>query len=209
LCGFRSLRYFMQHVFIADYAFYYFQIARNIAHSGWATFDGIHSNGGAQLLWTGILSGVAFVVPDKILFLRAVFILSAALNALSGILFYRLGNTLHSQRAGVLAVLIWCGLVIRQHPTNMGTEFPLHILVILSIASVLIQVMKKAKPAKMILLGLLLTLNFWTRIDSICYSIFILIALGFLLKKSGNAQKVWIPPALICIAGAVVYAILC
>jgi hypothetical protein len=215
LCGFRSLRYLMQHVFIADYAFYYFEIAKNIAGYGWSTFDRVHSTSGAQLLWSGILSVIAVFISDKVLFLRSVYFLSAVLNAIAGILFYRMGRALHSQQAGALAALIWCGLVIRQHPTNMGTELPLHMVVILLIASVLFQLASSRNlpdrtiKTKVIILGILLSINFWTRIDSMFYSVVLLFSTGVFLHKSGKSPKVMVLPAVICIAAAASYWILC
>lgn len=61
-CVFQPLQFLSQYVLVLDDAFYYLQIARNIALYGWATFDRIHAASGIQLLWGLVLPAVAVVL---------------------------------------------------------------------------------------------------------------------------------------------------
>ena len=64
-----------------DDAFYYFQIARNVASGNGFTFDGIHATNGFQPLWLLLLVAVFKFVPGDVWPLRVVALVEAALIA--------------------------------------------------------------------------------------------------------------------------------
>jgi hypothetical protein len=65
----------------APYAFYYFQIARNVAHGLGPTFDGIHRTNGFHPLWLAILTPVFGLCAGDVLPLRIVAGLAALLSS--------------------------------------------------------------------------------------------------------------------------------
>lgn len=173
LCLTRSVDFLVDVIFNRDDAFYYFVIARNMAETGTASFDGVHLSNGVQFLWHYILVGVAYLVPEKIAFLRSVLALCLALNVLAGVLIWELGRRLRSIMLADMALIFWAGVMVERWDTFQGMEFSLHIVVILASLLVLWEIWKdqNIKPLRFALLGLLLTLNYWTRLDAVIFSI--------------------------------------
>jgi hypothetical protein len=64
-----------------DDAFYYFQIARNVARGAGFTFDGMHGTSGFHPLWLLMQVPLFLLLPGDVLPLRAVLLLEAALVA--------------------------------------------------------------------------------------------------------------------------------
>jgi hypothetical protein len=64
-----------------DDAFYYFQIARNVAGGAGFTFDGLHGTSGFHPLWLMVLVPLFLLLPGDILPLSAVLVVEAALVA--------------------------------------------------------------------------------------------------------------------------------
>jgi hypothetical protein len=56
---------------VPDDAFYYLQIARNLAATGRSTADGLSATNGYHPLWLAVLTALAAVSPDRELLLRA------------------------------------------------------------------------------------------------------------------------------------------
>lgn len=212
--AFTSTQFILQYTLVLDDAFYYFQIARNIARLGWATFDGIHASSGIQLLWEGILCLLARFFTGRIEFLRAVLVTCAVLNTISGVLLYRLARSLYSPKAGIAAILIWSGFMVRLTPTMMGMEYSLHAVVILCTMTLFWRVWSNAESFSLkntIILGLFLTLNFWTRLDSALYSLLILFSavLIFHLKDDAVFRERIVFLVSPLVIGAVAYVIIC
>lgn len=173
LCLTQPLDFLIDVIFDRDDAFYYFVIARNMAETGRASFDGLHPTNGVQFLWHYILVCVAHLVPEKVAFLRAVLGVCLALNIVAGILLWELGRRLRGVMLADIALIFWAGVMIERWDTFQGMEFSLHIVVILGILLVLWQIWQdpEVRPARMALLGALLTLNYWTRLDAVVFSI--------------------------------------
>lgn len=209
----QSVQFLNQQVIVLDDAYYYFQVARNLAEKGWATFDGIHATSGIQLLWGLILTGIAFVFNERIAFLHATLVLSALLNGLAGILLWRFGRKLYAPVLGELAVLIWAGFMFGLRPTMMGMEYPLHITIIIATIGVWWGIFVEPKSIalrKIVLLGILLTLNYWTRLDSAVYSLLILLTIALAVWRARIARSLELKGLVvlgaILTAGAIVYA---
>ena len=124
-CAIQPIKFLLEHLFVMDDAFYYFQIAQNFVNDGWVTFDGIHSSSGIQLLWGLILFMAAKFVNGDVEFLRTILFLSVLLNTVAGIMLWRLGRKLYSIEVGDLATILWSGFMIGLAPTMMGMEYSL------------------------------------------------------------------------------------
>jgi hypothetical protein len=72
-----------------DDAFYYFQIARNVARGAGFTFDGLHATNGFHPLWLLSLVPVFRAFPGDVAPLRAVLVLEGALVAASAVTVFR------------------------------------------------------------------------------------------------------------------------
>jgi len=72
-----------------DDAFYYFQIARNVAGGAGFTFDGLHGTSGFHPLWLMVQVPLFLLLPGDVLPLRAVLVLEAALVAATTVTVFR------------------------------------------------------------------------------------------------------------------------
>jgi hypothetical protein len=208
--AFQSVQFLNQHVIVLDDAYYYFEVARNLAAKGWATFDGLHATSGIQLLWGLVLTGVASIVNERIAFLHAVLVLSALLNGLTGVLLWRGGRRLYSPALGELAVLIWAGFMLGLRPTMMGMEYPLHITIIVVLFFVawdLFAHPQNASLGKIAALGVFAAFNFGTRLDSAVYSV-LLIALVLVVLLRARVERSFFLKALI-VLGAILGVSVC
>lgn len=217
LCTMQPIAFLNQHVLVMDDVYYYFQVARNLALNGRATFDGLHTTSGIQLLWGLLLWLVALVNSDKVGFIRAVLVLSTLLNGIAGLALWRLGRDLYSGEVGDLAALFWSGFMVALSPMMIGLEYPLHMLTAVAITAVCwwMFVERQAAPAllRLLLLGVLLTVNYWVRLDSALISLLIWWGVGVLLFRRRTSARSFaagmaaltLPPVL----GAVVYVATC
>ncbi len=211
ICIFQPLVFLVDVIFERDDAFYYFKIAQETAWNGQPSFDGIHASNGVQFLWHYLLTGLAYLVSDKIDYLRAVLGLCLAFNLLAGVMIWHLGRRLMSPRVGEIALVLWAGIMVERWHTLQGMEFPLHIVVILATLIVLWRIWQtdQIRGGDMALLGVLLTLNYWTRLDAVLISIPIwagMIWLIYTRRDPARAQMsgvilLTLPPAI----GALLY----
>ncbi len=188
LSAFQPLGFLQQNVLVMDDAYYYFQVARNFSSLKWVTFDGIHPTSGIQLLWGFILSALALFIQGRLEFLRAVLILSITLNVFAGLMLWRLGRRLHSIQVANVATLLWSGFLVGLWPTMMGMEYSLHVVIILAIIGAWwrVRVNKISHdPWPFFLLGGLLALNFWVRLDSAVFSLMVWGAVVIVELRSG------------------------
>ena len=157
--------------YTSDDAFYYFQVARNVANGMGTTFDGINLTNGFHPLWMLVCIPVFSLAKfDLFLPLRLLALISAALNTAAGILIYRLLKKYLSQGVAALTALIWVftpsiHLVIVQR--GLETSISAFFLVLL-----LFLVNRwRDEPAlpfkKLILLGLVAGLAILARLDNV------------------------------------------
>ena len=92
---------------VPDDAFYYLQIARNLAAGGRSTFDGVAPTNGYHPLWMAILTAVASVVDDKATLLRCAVALSLTVHAIVACLIYLAVHRLVDDAWGALAAVCW------------------------------------------------------------------------------------------------------
>lgn len=216
LCVFQPAAFLNQHLIVMDDAYYYFQVARNLATRGTATFDGIHDTSGVQLLWGALVSAIGVLVPGRIELLRATLLLSLGLNVAAGIMLWRLGRRLYSDEVGTLATLLWSGFMVALSPTMLGMEYALHIVVIIATIAAWWRVLTapgSVTAARLLGLGALLALNFWTRLDAAVISLLIWLSVTVALlghRRSAMAYSGWMMAlSVVPIVGAVGYLAAC
>jgi len=220
VCALQPREFLMSNVFLMDDAYYYLQVARNVAEHGRVSFDGIHATSGIQPRWTVLLSGLALVVQGKIAFLRAVMILSIALNVLAGLQLFALGRRIHSEALGGAAVVLWSGFLLALAPTMIAMEYPLYVctlLAILSLAWSIWHAPDSAGPGRTFSLGVLLAVLYWVRLDSAFFSVVVAAILALRLLRAGpgtgwtDARWIGRAAGLVVpgLVGAVLYVSLC
>ncbi len=92
----------------SDDGFYYFKVAANINSGLGVTFDGINPTNGFQPLWMLVCIPVfALARFDLILPLRVLVMVSALLNAGTGILLFRLLRRLISSWTAAVVAMVW------------------------------------------------------------------------------------------------------
>lgn len=94
--------------FPTDDAFYYYQVAANIAHGAGATFDGISRTNGFHPLWL-LLNIPVFALKgiNPFLPLRVVVVLEGLLNFAAGVLLFRGARRVFSPWVGALMAAVW------------------------------------------------------------------------------------------------------
>ncbi len=114
------VRVFASH----DDAFYYFQIAWNLAHGFGSTFDRVHPTNGYQPLWGWLLAGVARFCSDRDALLRAGAATAAALFLSAGWLLARAAARLFHAPTALVALALWAFFPAVER--NLMLEAPLH-----------------------------------------------------------------------------------
>jgi hypothetical protein len=187
LCILQPMEFLHRHVLLMDDTFYYLQVARNLALTGVSTFDGIHPTSGINLLWGLALTALAKVVPaDRDVLIRACLILSAVLALLTGLVLRSWLRSLRSALAGEWAGLLYGTFLMALVPHVLGMEYPLHTLVVILALRAWERALRlpaEATPAQLLGLGLLLTLNFWVRIDSALFMAAAVASVGYRLAQ--------------------------
>ena len=93
---------------IADDAYYYFTIARNIVKGLGPTFDGITPTNGFHPLWLLLLLPAYAAAPDSMwLPIRTALSLNVLFDAVTAILLFRMLDSLHGRRAAWFVAASW------------------------------------------------------------------------------------------------------
>jgi hypothetical protein len=195
MCAIQPIEFLNQHVLVMDDAYYYFQVARNVSLQGWATFDGVHATSGVQLLWALVLSGVALLWSERMAFLHATLVLCVLLNVVAGVTIWQVGRKFYSTTVGDLALWLWSGFMVGLWPTMIGMEYSLHVLIIVAIIGCWWEVRldpTRATRLRLFWLGVLLTLNYWVRLDSALFSLLIWCNIVFSLRHTYSSQSTYL-----------------
>lgn len=92
---------------VPDDAFYYLQIARNLAATGRSTADGFSATNGYHPLWMAITTVLASVVADRVALLRAALAVSLALHVVAALLVRRVVTRVVDPAWGWVAAIVW------------------------------------------------------------------------------------------------------
>jgi hypothetical protein len=93
-----------------DDAFYYAQIARNVAHGRGFTFDGIHATNGFQPLWLGVLVVLFRLVDGDVAPLYAIRALEIGLLTATGVTIHRALRVRVGEAGALVAPLLLVAL---------------------------------------------------------------------------------------------------
>jgi len=148
--------------------FYYFKIAQNIAQGAGSTFDGFNLTNGYHPLWLFSLVPLFWLTSAPGTALALGIALQAVFMAATVVLLYYTARFSVGRFAASLAALLW---VLLTYPVFLGgLEFSLHALGLLVTAYVYLRWFAKESPQQplpYLVLGLLLSLAFLTRLDTI------------------------------------------
>lgn len=111
-----------------DDAFYYFQIARNLAHGRGATFDGLHATSGFHPLWLLMITPIFGAISDLDAAVRAVGLLEASLLGAAAVFVYRGLSQPAGRASALLGALVLLGLPGTRRMLRTGQESALLVL---------------------------------------------------------------------------------
>jgi hypothetical protein len=150
-----------------DDAFYYFQIAKNVAHGHGFTFDGLHATNGFHPLWLFALIPVFAAGSDLESAVRTAGLLEVALLGLAGAFVYRaLWRQLGKHGAAVAAVALF-GLPGTRHITRVGLESALTMM-LLSWTWLIWLELDRTRLRSWLALGTLCGLLALSRLETLC-----------------------------------------
>jgi hypothetical protein len=92
---------------VPDDAFYYLQIARNLAATGQSTADGFSPTNGYHPLWMAVNTALALVVADRVALVRAALVVSLALHVAAALLVRRIVTRVVDAAWGWTAAVVW------------------------------------------------------------------------------------------------------
>lgn len=191
----------LQHI-LPDDAFYYFTIARNIAHGNGITFDGSSPTNGFHPLWMGAIVPFWGVLPDGVLPIRGVLLLCGLLDLATIIIFYRLGVLLgwrRSLRWGVPAVHAVSPFLIAHFGTMNGLETSATVMLLSSLLYFYVRLLRSNNPGDWKWLAIAIGLVLLARVDSLFVIAPLLLYLFWSLRPRWR-QSCWvamIPAALL------------
>ena len=171
-----------------DDAYYYFIVARNVAAGHGFTFDLINRTNGFHPLWLFVNIPIfALSGADRILSLRIILMVLAALNAATGVVIYRLLKKYFLFGTAALISMVWVLLpAIHQVTTEDGLEAGLNAF---ALAALLLGgswfidrvLMEKVKKWDLVAVGFLAALVLFSRLDNIFT--FLMVGIWLILRK--------------------------
>jgi hypothetical protein len=158
--------------FVADDAFYYFKIARNIAATGHSFFDTTGATNGYHPAWMIVLICIALLVHGKIAFLRTAVAAAIGLHIVSGVVLYRAAIRLAPPTWAKTIAGAWIACAFALSVVLTGVESALVEISVFALAIAVIDAVKRGSEGLPILPGrarnemaLLLAFAIWTRTD--------------------------------------------
>jgi len=181
---------------VADDAFFYFQIARNIVASGVPSFDGVNPTNGFHPAWMAVVTLCATFVSDREALLRVALLLCLLLHVLSALLITLILRRTGGRLWGDLGGALW---LVNRLPLSLswlGVEASLYILALCLVAAVFLMrvapALNSAAPAQpshsgLALLGIALGAVFLARTESVFLVLVILATVtALILARSGG-----------------------
>lgn len=177
-----------------DDAFYYFQIARNVAHGSGATFDGLHATNGFHPLWLVLLVPV-FALPGHDLPVRLAGTLEVALIAAAAIMMYRELTARWGARSAWLAAILVFAAPGARGVLRTGLEGALVLAVLVAVWRAWLRC-QASNSRSYLRLGAWLGLLVLARIELLVVLIVIVfVDRRALLREPRSALSLVIPPA--------------
>jgi hypothetical protein len=171
-----------------DDGFYYFKIAQQIAHGAGSTFDGMHPTNGYHPLWLLCLVPIFWLTSTPGAALILGIILQSILMAAGVVLTYQIARLTFGGFAASLAALLWVHVQLIYRVALSGMEYSLQAVGILATAYVYLHWFAEGPPPRLrryLALGLLLSLTFLARLDTVILAGCIALALAWRELRSG------------------------
>jgi len=184
----RPLGFLLTNI-VPDDAFYYFQIARNVAQGTGSTFDGVNPTNGYHPLWLVVLvpifklfsvGGVNDLAP-----IRALLALSLVLNTTTALLLARiLSRFTNSRWIAAFGMLVWLlnPFMLYQTLNGLETSLALFLFAAFFLLALRIEEGKNTGLPALALLGCIAGLMIVARLDM---AIYLAAYLGFMLLRRG------------------------
>ena len=171
-----------------DDGFYYFKIAQQLASGAGSTFDGVHPTNGYHPLWLLCLVPIFWLksTPDTALILGI--ILQGVLMTAGVVLTYQIARLMFGRFAASLAALLWIYVQLIYRVALSGMEYSLQAVGILATAYIYMRWFAESPAPRLrwyLALGLLLSLMFLARLDTILLAGFIMLALAWREPRHG------------------------
>jgi hypothetical protein len=182
--------FYIDNLFIPDDTYLALKIAKNIVSPAGITFDGIHPTNGFQPLYVFLVSLIYLIYKEDLSTpVHICLSLLAIFNVLTGLLIYRILKKLTDDSKGTIALILWSfsPQIIYNGINGLETSLSLF-LVALSVFYYLTRIRESENSAHsgFFVLGILLGLSIFARIDSI----FLVIAISIdLFLKSRQELK--------------------
>ena len=176
-----------------DDAFYYFQIAKNVAHGRGFTFDGLHETNGFHPLWLALLVPLFRVLPGLDLPVRAAGLLETLLLGCAGALVYAVMRRSAPRYTALLSGVLVYALPGTRNHTRVGLETALCMCLLAALWHAGVQLAERTTRARLLGAGTLCALATLARLEALCA----LAVLCWLLRSQLRAADVlWLvaPP---------------
>jgi hypothetical protein len=204
--------YVVAALFLDD-TYYFLQPAWNLHHLGFVTFDGINPTNGVQLLWFGVVCGLAWLVPNKAVLLLLTGVTCALLNAVVHPVIARCGAIIKRRGLAAVMSLLWFSVVLSDPLYLRGMDNTLHAFICWLMVwqlAVFFRRLERAPDASLVPLTAVLILNVWTRLDSALVSatVFACCAAAKIVRMRGSGstaperlRSLLVPGGLAALAG--------
>ena len=202
--------WYTAHLFLPDDAYYYFEIARNIAAGKGSTFDGINPTNGYHPLWCGVLALLGLLPLSKEGFVAAALTLQASLLAWTVVALFRACVRRESRpsAAAVAVAAVWLGNFYVSKTLLNGMESAL--LAATSVLLIAVAAQKLSAPSPVSVrtglgLGALFSVVLLSRLDSVL----LLVALGltWAVVRRARLREEWASLAAVCVVPLVTLAL--
>jgi hypothetical protein len=169
---------------LPDDAFYYFEIARNVAQGLGSTFDGTNATNGYHPLWLVLLIGVYSIVQnfsqDGDLPIRIALMTSVILNVSSAAVFYHvLRRYVVDIRLSTIALAAWVLNPFVLYETINGLETSLSLFFLTIFISLALRYKDSFANRELVILGIVAGLMILARVDLVFYFIAFLLWFSF------------------------------
>lgn len=179
---------------VNDDTFYYLEVAFRAARGEGFTFDGINPTNGFQPAWGFLLSAVALLISNKVIFLRAAIIVASLFNLAAGFLIFQISNSILTKKVVLYPLLFWASVQLSPSLSLTALEnsmnwafFALTIWYLVKIAQKKV-VIEKVKSLKFIrnifAFGFLCALLFLIRVDNLFFVFTAMLLASYLFAKT-------------------------
>jgi hypothetical protein len=173
--------------YMGDDSFFYLVIAKNISQSGFSSFDGIHFSNGYHPLWQLLVSGMALIVQDDMVFLLATISLGITLSIVSLVIVYLLLRNFKLSPEWVATSILF-GVFFIFLPSWYGLESFLATALFLASLYYYFNHYRGTHISSQLLLGLFLSLTVLARLDAIFLIIFFFISRFIQIDKRDGQE---------------------